>query len=358
MLILNADKDRLAEALGIEMEKRGKIPNAAYSKKGGEGFGHARTRAYLNVQTGCRQFCTYCVIPYVRGELKSRDVFDAIGEARSLAEAGFKEIVVTGIHLSSYGADGGGADAFVKLRGAPLLELLEDMADIDGIERIRLGSLEPRIITDSFAERLAQIRHICPHFHLSLQSGSDAVLKRMNRHYTVDEYLGGLDVLRSYFKNPAITTDVIVGFPGETEGEFGDTCDFVKKVGFSKMHVFKYSRRAGTAADSMDGQVDEAVKSDRSDRLIKIGLELEKKYRESSLKEFEDVLIEELVQIEGKRYAVGHNERYIKIAVLADGTDAPAMRGRIVRARMGGGEVGGMPMGFLRRDAAPLAAPR
>lgn len=276
------------------------------------------TRAYIKVQNGCNQYCTYCIIPYVRGELKSKSVPDVIGEVEEFAANGVQEVVITGIHVSSYGVDTNKSGDFVAMEGRPLLELLEAVSHVEGIERIRLSSLEPRIISENFAKRLAHIPQLCPHFHLSLQSGCDSVLKRMNRHYTTEEYLDKLKILRKYFKNPAVTTDIIVGFPGETDEEFKTTCNFAEKAMFAQIHVFKYSRRYGTIADKMDGQIEENVKSQRSDILLKLEKELEKQYQKIASGEYEEVLLEEVTDINGGKYIVGYNERYIRIAVSAD----------------------------------------
>ncbi len=281
-----------------------------------------RTRAYIKIQNGCNQFCTYCIIPYVRGELISRNDEEIIQEVKGLAEQGYQEVVITGIHLSSFGVDrvGGKIDAnsFLELEGKPLLELLRRISEIEGIERIRMGSLEPRIITEGFAKELSEIPEICPHFHLSLQSGCDTVLKRMNRHYTAGEYLEGVKILKKYFEHPAITTDIIVGFPQETQEEFQITCDFAREVSFAQIHIFKYSRRQGTIADCMEGQVLEQTKSLRSDRLMEIEAELEKKYQSYFLGREEEVLLEEVQQIQGKSYLVGYNERYVRVAVALE----------------------------------------
>ena len=222
------------------------------------------TRAYIKVQDGCNQFCTYCIIPYTRGRIRSRRMDAVIDEVKRLAENGYKEVVLTGIHLSSYGLDMPKDDRVL------LIELIEEVSKVSGIERIRLGSLEPRIVTEEFAKRLAGVHKICPHFHLSLQSGCDATLKRMNRKYNTAEYEKGCKILREAFENPAITTDVIVGFPQETDDEFKETVAFLKKIHFFEMHIFKYSRRKGTVADKMEGQVHDQVKNERSDVLIKL----------------------------------------------------------------------------------------
>jgi threonylcarbamoyladenosine tRNA methylthiotransferase MtaB len=234
---------------------------------------------------------------------------------------------VTGIHLSSFGVDRSGektdANSFLKQAGAPLLELLEQMAAIEGIERIRLGSLEPRIITERFVQRLSAIKKVCPHFHLSLQSGCADTLRRMNRHYTPEEYLEKVELLRKYFVQPAITTDIIVGFPRESSAEFETTCDFARKVSFAQIHVFKYSRRQGTVADGMDGQVPEQEKALRSDRLITLAAELEQKYQQTFFDCQEQVLLEEITEIDGRNYLIGHNTRYVRIAVPVEDVHEP-----------------------------------
>lgn len=209
------------------------------------------TRAFIKVQDGCNQFCTYCIIPFARGRVRSRELPDVLQEIRTLAKSGYREVVLTGIHLSSYGVD----------NGESLLHLIEAVHELEGIERIRLGSLEPRIVTDAFAKRLSELPKICPHFHLSLQSGCDTVLSRMNRRYDTAEYEVGCALLRRYFEHPAITTDVIVGFPGETDEEFETTERYLERIHFYEMHIFQYSRREGTKAAAMPDQVPEAVRS-------------------------------------------------------------------------------------------------
>ena len=273
-----------------------------------------RTRAFIKIQDGCNQFCSYCIIPFTRGRIRSRDAEDIISEVQELAKKGYKEIVLTGIHLSSYGADIAGKN-FVSLKGEPLLEIIEKLHCIEGIERIRLGSLEPRIITEEFAEKLASFKKICPHFHLSLQSGCDSTLKRMNRHYSTAEYKKGCQILRKYFENPALSTDVIVGFPGETSEEFSITQAFLEEIAFSKMHIFKFSPRKGTKAATMDEQVSEQIKTQRSNQLLELDERLQKEYAHSFDDIIEKVLFEEIIESEGRQYMVGHNERYIKIAV-------------------------------------------
>lgn len=265
-------------------------------------------RAFIKVQDGCNQFCSYCAIPYTRGRVRSRLPQDVAREAESLAALGYQEIVLTGIHLTSYGAD------FLGPGRETLLGLLARLDKIEGIERIRLGSLEPGIVTEEFAGTLAGLRAICPHFHLSLQSGSDGVLRRMNRHYTGEEYQRGCAILRKWFDNPAITTDVIVGFPQETQEEFEETLRFVEEIRFYEMHVFKYSRREGTRAADMEGQVDEAVKAARSDALIRAGARMSAEYRKSLLGREREVLMEEKLVIGGVEYLAGHTREYVKAA--------------------------------------------
>lgn len=269
------------------------------------------TRAYVKIQDGCNRFCTYCIIPYVRGRIRSRQKDDIFNEVSSLALKGCAEVVLTGIHLSSYGLDMGG--------NAPgLIDIIEMINGIEGIRRIRLGSLEPRIVTEEFAKRLAACEKICPHFHLSLQSGCDATLIRMNRKYTTGEFAKGVEILRRYFDNPAITTDVIVGFPGETQEEFDITYEYLKQIKFYELHVFKYSRRKGTMADKMPDQVDEQIKSARSDRLLELDDRLSTQYREKYIGQDICVLTEEVNMIEGTAYMTGFTPTYVKVAIPVD----------------------------------------
>ena len=267
------------------------------------------TRAFIKVQDGCNQFCSYCIIPYTRGRVRSRRPEDIEHEVRGIAEAGYKEIVWTGIHLSSYGVD------FKDEQQENLLTLIKRLDQIPGIERLRLGSLEPRIVTREFAKELARLRTICPHFHLSLQSGCDATLKRMNRRYNAAEYQACCEILREEFDNPAITTDVIVGFPGETGEEFAETERFLKAIHFYEMHIFKYSRRAGTRAADMPDQVPEGIKSVRSDILLALEKQQSLEYRGRFLGTEEEILLEEPIEIDGTKYMMGHTRQYVKGAV-------------------------------------------
>lgn len=268
------------------------------------------TRAYIKVQDGCNQFCSYCIIPYARGRVRSRRKEDVVNEVKQLAENGYQEVVLTGIHLSSYGID------FEEKED--LLSLIQAVHAIDGIQRIRLGSLEPRIVTEEFAKTIASMPKMCPHFHLSLQSGSDATLKRMNRRYTSEEYYEKCRLLRKYFENPALTTDVIVGFPGETEDEFEESRAFVEKIGFYETHIFKYSKRHGTKAAKMEHQVPEQIKAARSEILLRLNEKQMKKFEESFLGREAEVLVEEEAVINGQKMQVGHTREYMKIALQGE----------------------------------------
>ena len=268
------------------------------------------TRAYIKIQDGCNQFCTYCIIPYARGRVRSRKMEDILKEMHLLADKGYQEVVFTGIHISSYGLD--------FRDGTDLLDLLEAASEVEGICRIRIGSLEPRIVTEEFAHRIASLEKICPHFHLSLQSGCDATLKRMNRHYSTGEYLECVRRLRSVYEHPAITTDVIVGFPGETEEEFEETKRFLEQIRFYEMHIFRYSRRKGTVADRMPEQIPEPVKAARSTELLKLEKEQSVAFRRCYIGEEETVLFEEQKVIDGRTYQIGHTTRYVKVAVETD----------------------------------------
>ena len=265
------------------------------------------TRAYIKIQDGCNQFCSYCIIPYARGRIRSREFDNIKQEVTELAQKGFKEIVLTCIHLSSYGNNEN-----------KLIDVVEMIAGIEGVERIRLGSLEPNIVTEDFAKRLAKVDKICPHFHLSMQSGCDNTLKRMNRHYTSDEYFEKCELLRKYFDNPAFTTDVIVGFPGETQEDYEISREFVKKVRFSELHVFKYSKRDGTVAAKMENQIPEPVKTERSEDLIKVGENLTMEYRRKFIGKKVSVLFEEIINVAGENYWVGHTKEYIKVIMKSD----------------------------------------
>lgn len=266
------------------------------------------TRAYIKVQDGCNQFCSYCIIPYARGRVRSRSMESVREEVETLAGNGYQEVVLTGIHLSSYGID----------TGTDLLSLIRTVHEVAGIKRIRLGSLEPRIITEEFAEAIAGLPKMCPHFHLSLQSGCTETLKRMNRRYTAEEYYEKCELLRKYFRNPALTTDVIVGFPGENEEEFKASRDFIDKVDFYETHVFKYSRREGTKAAAMPDQVPEEEKTRRSNILLDLSRKKQAAYEQRLLGTTQEVLIEEEIRRNGEIYQVGHTREYVKIGIRTE----------------------------------------
>ena len=267
------------------------------------------TRAFIKVQDGCNQFCSYCIIPYTRGRVRSRQPETVLKEVQALAANGYREIVLTGIHLSSYGVD------FAGDQKIGLLDLILMLHEVEGLQRIRLGSLEPRIVTAAFVRTLAALPKLCPHFHLSLQSGCDETLKRMNRRYTTAEFAAGCELLRQAFDHPAITTDVIVGFPGESEAEFEASREFLKAIGFYEMHIFKYSVREGTKAAGMPDQVPESIKTKRSDSLLALEKEMSLAYRKEFLGRQRDILVEETATIEGQEYQIGHTKEYIKAAI-------------------------------------------
>jgi len=279
-----------------------------------------RVRTFVKIQDGCNQFCTYCAIPLARGRVRSRGKEEICEEIKGLIEKGCSEIVLTGIHVGSYGIDldengSASGDYGGKSR---LIDLVEEISKIPGLDRIRLSSVEPRIMTRENAERLSKLPNLCPHFHLSLQSGCDATLKRMNRHYTVAEYYESVLALRKYFDDPAITTDVIAGFPGETDEEFGETLAFVRKVGFADMHIFKFSPRKNTKAAKMEGRVPEEIKTERSAKLIDTQIAMTGEYMKRHIGRTEQVLIEEQQVIFGKKYMIGHTPDYIMTAVSSD----------------------------------------
>ncbi|NTV78382.1 MAG: MiaB/RimO family radical SAM methylthiotransferase, partial [Clostridiales bacterium] len=264
------------------------------------------TRAYMKIQDGCNQFCSYCIIPFARGRVRSRDKDSILTEAKDLVLSGYQELVLTGIHISSYGVD------FDKKEA--LIELIEKLHSIDGLMRIRIGSLEPRIMTPDFVKRLAKLPKVCPHFHLSLQSGCDETLKRMNRRYDTKEYFEAVTLLREFYTNPAITTDVIVGFPQESQEEFEQSAAFLKKTAFYEMHIFKFSKRHGTVAAKLPGQITDEVKTDRSNQLLKLATLQSHTFREQYIGRTVQVLFEERKEIDGKTWQIGHTMEYIKVA--------------------------------------------
>lgn len=267
------------------------------------------TRAYMKIQDGCNQFCSYCIIPYTRGRIRSRKPEEVLREVRDLAANGFKEIVLTGIHLSSYGKD---------LGDSSLLDIIGQIHEVDGLERIRLGSLEPRIITEEFASSLVKLPKVCPHFHLSLQSGCDATLDRMNRKYTTAEYEEALNILRKYYDHPALTTDVIVGFVGETEEEFASTVEYLERINLYEMHIFKYSVRKGTKAERMKPHVQEQKKTERSNVLLEMAKRHKEDYESWYIGREEEVLVEEIVVRDGKEYYQGYTKNYVKVLISVE----------------------------------------
>ena len=336
-----------------------------------------KTRAYMKIQDGCNQFCSYCIIPFVRGRIRSRSIESIVKEAEGLALRGYKEIVLTGIHISSYGKDylkgkidtkidnndieldrTSGKESALKDENdylslskesedviednkdiLSLIDVIEAVGNVDGIKRIRLGSLEPRIITDNFVQRLVKQTKVCPHFHLSLQSGCDETLARMNRHYTCDEYEESCNILRKYYDDPAISTDVIVGFPGETDEEFKTTHAFLERIAFAKMHIFKYSRRKGTRADKMPNQILDSVKQVRSEDLLSLEQNLAYAYINGNLGKEEEILLEEVIEVSGKDYMTGYTSTYVKVAVPIDdgkvyGVDVLEANGKIIKVKL------------------------
>ena len=279
------------------------------------------SRVFVKIQDGCDRYCTYCIIPYVRGNLRSRKPEDVVREIKEIAANGYREVVITGIHLSSYGKD------FLK-DGKPsldysgnadyLINLLKDINEIEGIDRIRIGSFEPMILSEDFVSKLNKITKLCPHFHISLQSGCDSVLKRMNRHYDTKEFYEKTVLLREYFPGCALTTDVIVGFPGETEEEFNTTYDYLTKIKFFETHIFPYSRRKGTVADRMPGQFTMNEKKERVTKLLELDDKLSREYRESKLGETDNIIVEEIKTINGANYYVGHTPEYVMVALKED----------------------------------------
>lgn len=314
LILGNNQKNRIVEALEEyekEHEKKTRVIEINRTKEYEKlCIDHTaeHVRAYIKVQDGCNQFCTYCIIPFARGRVRSRSVEDILGEVRALAEKGYKEVVLTGIHLSSYGVD-------FKDENTNLLSLIQAVHQISGIRRIRLGSLEPRIITEEFMEGISSLPKVCPHFHLSLQSGCNRTLKDMNRRYTAEEYAEKCDLIRKYYPAPALTTDVIVGFPKESEEDFQESYEFVKNIHFYETHIFKYSRRQGTKAAAMEGQITEAVKGVRSDKMLELHNRRAREYEESMKDKYLEALLEEEVEIGGKAYYLAHSREYIKIAV-------------------------------------------
>ena len=301
------------------------------------------TRAYLKIQDGCNQFCSYCIIPYARGRIRSRNPREVLEEVKRLTERGFREIVLTGIHLSSYGLDlnGGETESVMPddenpyLRGpVSLLTLISDLQKIPGLARIRLSSLEPRIITEGFVRGLKACDKVCPHFHLSLQSGCDATLARMNRKYNTADYRQAVNLLRRVYDQPAITTDVIAGFVGETEEEFEQTRTFLEEIRLYEMHIFKYSVREGTRAQKMQGHLPDRVKTARSGILLQLAARLKKEFEESFIGREVEVLLEEEICIDGRTCWQGYTERYVKVYVEAPEECCKFSRNDLVKVKI------------------------
>lgn len=330
ILIGNNQKGKLLEKLDEFFSEREKIIAVTDINQGEQSYEELHlaqtaehTRAFVKVQDGCNQFCSYCIIPYARGRVRSRKITDILDEVKRLSGRGYKEIVLTGIHLASYGID----------CGENLLNLIKEVHKTEGIRRIRLGSLEPGIVTEEFAMELSMLPKICPHFHLSLQSGCNATLQRMNRKYTVEEYERSCGYLREYFEHPALTTDVIVGFPGETEDEFAKTKAFLEKIHFYEMHIFKYSKRQGTKAAEMENQIAEEIKTKRSAELIELAGQMSKEFREYYKGSIQEVLFEEAAVFNGKTMYTGYTREYVKVAARSDRTLENVMcNGRLTAA--------------------------
>lgn len=322
MILGNNQKTQIVEALEAFMKEPQESNNTArvidinHTKEYEEleiGYTAEHVRAYIKVQDGCNQFCSYCIIPFARGRVRSRRINEVLEEVKTLALRGYKEVVLTGIHLSSYGVD-------FKENPETLLTLIQAVHEIEGVERIRLGSLEPRIITEEFMEGISRLPKLCQHFHLSLQSGCNKTLSDMNRRYDAEEYAQKCALIRKYYPSPALTTDVIVGFPGETEEDFRESYEFVKNIHFYETHIFKYSRRQGTRAAAMSGQLTDAVKTIRSEKMLALHEIRAKEYETSMIGKTLELLLEEKTEIEGKSYYMGHSREYVK-AVVED-TDA------------------------------------
>ncbi|MCQ2506779.1 MAG: tRNA (N(6)-L-threonylcarbamoyladenosine(37)-C(2))-methylthiotransferase MtaB [Lachnospiraceae bacterium] len=310
-ILNNSEKHKVVEAIRMLGEENGNKTDIFEEKEYEEiAFTSAceNTRAFIKIQDGCNRFCSYCIIPFARGRVRSRSFENIVNEVNLLAKNGIKEVVLTGILLSAYEISGLSNDM-------SLLKVVKAISLIDGIERIRFGSLEPNIISESFIKELSGIKEFCPQFHLSLQSGSNTVLERMNRRYSAEDYLKGVEIIRSFYERPAITTDIIVGFPGETEEEFKETLEFVEKTGFEKVHVFPFSRRRFTKADKMPNQVNSEIKASRVKALMELEDRVGKIYKKSFINDTVEVLLEEKIQMEDRIFYVGHTERFVKVFV-------------------------------------------
>ena len=347
LLIGNRRKSEIADILDryFTEKEEGKIPEKVYVSENKAEFEplsirdtREHTRAFIKIQDGCNQFCSYCIIPYARGRIVSRSSEDIIREATELSEKGFREIVLTGIHISSYGFDDCTNTEQLALRRndgrLPFIGLLRELQNIPKIDRIRLGSLEPRIITEKFCRELSGLSKVCPHFHLSLQSGSDRTLKAMNRRYGTADYEESVALLRKYFDNPAITTDIIAGFPGENEEDFLDSLAFAEKIGFSRIHVFPYSRRKGTVADRMENQVSDSDKKKREKGLLVAAEKLRRSYELSLSGKVLPVLLEEKLEINGESYTMGHVPQYVRVVLKTDRNPGEIVNVRLTEERL------------------------
>ena len=326
LFIGNEDKENMVLLVEKLLEEKGvfqteKCPEHSMGEMSEKAEQELHTRAYIKIQDGCNQFCSYCIIPYTRGRIRSKNPEEVIEEVKNLAAQGYKEIVLTGIHLSSYGKD---------LGTVTLLDVIKRIQQVEDVERIRLGSLEPRIITEEFVKELVKCDKVCPHFHLSLQSGCDETLKRMNRKYTTEEYEEALNILRKYYEHPALTTDVIAGFVGETEEEFEKTRAYLEKINLYEMHIFKYSVREGTRAQKMSGHVPEQVKTERSEVLLSMAKRHKTAFEEWYVGRKEKVLLEEIVEKNGKKYFQGYTAHYVKVAVELTENDTKLEQNEVI----------------------------
>lgn len=338
LLVDNKGKENIVEVIKEELVSRGMTSKDENIKEDRGYFQEedSHCRAFLKIQDGCDRFCSYCLIPFARGRVESMDPDHIMKNASNMAKKGYKEIVLTGIHISSFGREFDNKDT-------ALADLISDISKLEGIERIRLGSLEQSIITERFLESLAENQKFLPHFHLSLQSGSNSVLKRMNRRYTTEEYLNKCELIRKYYDKPAITTDIIVGFPQESEKEFEETMNFVKQVNFYEAHIFPFSIRTGTKAAMMSGQLSNFIKKERSHTLSLLVSELRQAYIGSQIGNLEEVLIEEKVNFDGRSYFKGHSKRYVPVYLQDERPNIDLtnhiIRGKIIRSVMDGVEL-------------------
>lgn len=329
LILGNNEKNDIVEYVE-KYEERQAIVSDINNQKEYKDFGETtyteKVRAFIKIQDGCNNFCSYCIIPFARGRVRSREIENVISEITDIAKKGIKEVVITGIHIASYGID------FDEKIG--LIDLLEKINKIDGIERIRLGSLEPKLITEQFIEKLSKLEKICDQFHMSLQSGCNETLKRMNRKYTTQDFEKSVRILRNSYPNSLLTADIIVGFPGETEEEFEITREFLKKIQFFEMHIFKYSLRKGTPAAKMEHQVSEEIKAKRSDILFEDSIPINRKYLKWYIGREVEVLIEESVILNEKEYFIGHTKEYVKCAIPKIENQTCNLQNKLIKGRV------------------------